>query len=198
MPYLYLKPSSPNLSRAGRTVATASVLTQINPTNRNRNVNRQSVLVCRVMLSLWTLLILLFQDVEVRELAGVVGDHVVDRRVRGGAEEAAGDGGAPLHAEDERVADVVHVHQRQRPQELLQYAQEAEAGLAAGHGRHGALHRLRGAAEDRVARHEPQRQGHHLERRTLAVVVAQELLLRLQLRQYVLLQIQWPSALAVN
>ena len=55
-------------------------------------------------------MILLFQDVEVRELPGVVADHVVDRRVRGGAEEATGDGGAALHAEDERIVLVTLDH----------------------------------------------------------------------------------------
>lgn len=109
-----------------------------------------------------------------RELLGVVADHVVDGRVRGGAEETAGDGGAALHAEDERVADVVDVHQRQRSQELLQDAREPEVGLVAGHGRHGALHRLWGSPEDRVAGDEAQGQGHHLQRRALAAVVAQE------------------------
>lgn len=93
---------------------------------------------------------LLSENVEVRELAGVVVGDVVDGRIRGGAEEPAGDGWL-LHTEDERIADVVDVHQRQRAQELLQDAGEPRVGLAAGHQRHDALDRLRDVAKDRVA-----------------------------------------------
>lgn len=50
------------------------------------------------------------------------------------------------------------------------------------------LQRLRRVAEDRVSRDKAQGQRHHLERRALTTVVAQELLLRPQLCQYVLLQ----------
>lgn len=68
------------------------------------------------------------EDVEVRELAGVVVRDVVDARVRGGAEEAAGDGRA-LHAEEERLAGVVDVHQRLGSEQALQQPEELEREL---------------------------------------------------------------------
>jgi hypothetical protein len=46
----------------------------------------------------------------------------LERRVRDNAEEPA-DGGGMLHAEDERVADVIDVHQRHRPHQPLQHPQ---------------------------------------------------------------------------
>lgn len=96
------------------------------------------------------------EDVEVRELVGVVVSDVVDARVRGGAEEAAGDGGA-LHAEEECVAGVVDVHQRLGAEQALHQPEEHEGELLPEHRRHGVLQRLRRVAEDRVARDQAQR-----------------------------------------
>ena len=45
-----------------------------------------------------------------RVLGGEVTDDLVDGGVRGGAEEATGDGGAALHAEDERIVLVTLDH----------------------------------------------------------------------------------------
>ena len=123
---------------------------------------------------------LLFEEVEVRVLVGVVVHDVSDRRVGGGAEEPAGDGRL-FHAEDKRFANVVDVHQRHRTQQPLQQAWKHEVGLVPSHRRHDALQRLGDTPEDRVARDKAAGQGDHLERRVLAVVVAQKLLLRQEL-----------------
>jgi hypothetical protein len=90
----------------------------------------------------------------VRVLVGEMTDDLVERRVRGSAEEPSGHGGA-LHAEDERVADVVHVHQRHRPHQPLQHPQGPESELVPGHRRRGALQGLGGVALvlERVAGH---------------------------------------------
>ena len=122
-----------------------------------------------------------------RILGGEVIDDVGDSRVGGGAEEPASHGRA-LHAEDERVADVVHVRQRHRPHQPLQHPEGPEPALVPGHRRRGALQGLRGAALQRVAGHHGAGHRDHLELWALAGVVGQQLLLRHQLRQDVLLQ----------
>ena len=148
---------------------------------REREYSRYNV--CRISGDL------LFEEVEVRVLAGEVFDDLVESRVRGGAEEPAGEGRL-LHAEDVRVADVVDVHHRHRPHQPLQQPERPEAALVPGHRRHDAVQARRRLPLLRPAGDDGARHRHHLDRRTpplAGVAVPQQLLLRQQLRQDVLL-----------
>lgn len=117
-------------------------------------------------------------------LGGEAGDVVLHAGVPGGAEEAAGHGGA-VHAEEVRLAGVLDVHQRHGPQQRLHELEGVVVRLVARQRGHDDRDAAPQDGLDRLAADEPTGQRHHLERRVLALVVLQQLLLRQALGPHV-------------